>query len=167
MGLLSQYMCERAQGTRHAIVIDPADQTPDIAANRALAAAHAGSQMILVGGSSDTDMENVHATIVAIKEALELVTWASSQDSDSVEDPNQIRLLERCLCRPHCRLANQLVGQRFLQGFRMPFPILVQVYQIPAKGPQSLERTVRSPYYRTTSIRTSDNRQSLSTIPYS
>ena len=74
MGLLSQYMCERAQGTRHAIVIDPADQTPDIAANRALAAAHAGSQMILVGGSSDTDMENVHATIVAIKEALELVT---------------------------------------------------------------------------------------------
>ena len=80
MGLLSRYMCERAQGTRHAIVIDPADQSPDVAANRALAAANAGSQMILVGGSSDTDMENVHATIVSIKEALELVTWASSQD---------------------------------------------------------------------------------------
>ena len=73
MGLLSRYMCERAQGTRHAIVIDPADQSPDVAANRALAAANAGSQMILVGGSSDTDMENVHATIVSIKEALELV----------------------------------------------------------------------------------------------
>ena len=83
MGAVSEYMCNRAQGTRHAIVIDPADQTPEIAANRALAAAHAGSKMILVGGSSDTDMDNVHATIVAIKEALELVTWAASQDSDA------------------------------------------------------------------------------------
>tara|TARA_B100000945_G_scaffold291141_1_gene265440 strand:+ start:2878 stop:3678 length:801 start_codon:yes stop_codon:yes gene_type:complete len=90
MGLLSQYMCERTHGTRHAIVIDPADQSPDVAANRALAAAHAGSRMILVGGSTDTDMENVHATIVAIKEALELVTWAASQDSDSDDDPSQL-----------------------------------------------------------------------------
>ena len=90
MGLLSQYMSERGKGTRHAIVIDPADQSPDVAANRALAAANAGSRMILVGGSSDTDMENVHATVVSIKEALELVTWASSQDSDSDENPSQI-----------------------------------------------------------------------------
>ena len=82
MGVVGEYMCDRTSGTRHAIVIDPADQTPEIAANRALAAAHAGSSMILVGGSSDTDMDNVHATIVAIKEALELVTWAASQDSD-------------------------------------------------------------------------------------
>ena len=83
-------MSERGKGTRHAIVIDPADQSPNVAANRALAAANAGSRMILVGGSSDTDMENVHATIVSIKEALELVTWASSQDSDSDENPSQI-----------------------------------------------------------------------------
>ena len=82
MGVVGEYMCDRTSGTRHAIVIDPADQTPEIAANRALAAAHAGSSMILVGGSSATDMDNVHATIVAIKEALELVTWAASQDSD-------------------------------------------------------------------------------------
>ena len=82
MGVVGEYMCDRTSGTRHAIVIDPADQTPEIAANRALAAAHAGSSMILVGGSTDTDMDNVHATIVAIKEALELVTWAASQDSD-------------------------------------------------------------------------------------
>ena len=81
MGEIGEYMCDRTSGTRHAILIDPADQTPEIAANRALAAAHAGSSMILVGGSSDTDMDNVHATIVAIKEALELVTWAASQDS--------------------------------------------------------------------------------------
>ncbi|MED5273549.1 MAG: phosphoglycerol geranylgeranyltransferase [Candidatus Thermoplasmatota archaeon] len=90
MGLVSEYMCERTHGTRHAIVIDPADQTPEIAANRALAAAYAGSRMILVGGSSDTDMENVHATIVAIKEALELVSWAASQDSDLDEDSGKI-----------------------------------------------------------------------------
>ena len=82
MGDVGEYMSDMSQGTRHAIVIDPSDQTPEIAANRALAAAHAGSSMILVGGSSDTDMDNVHATIVAIKEALELVTWAASQDSD-------------------------------------------------------------------------------------
>ena len=89
MGVLSEYMCDTSSGTRHAIVIDPAEQTPDIAANRALAAAHAGSSMILVGGASDTDMENVHATIVAIKEALELATWAASQDSD-MDDSVQI-----------------------------------------------------------------------------
>ena len=89
MGVLADYMCDTSSGTRHAIVIDPADQTPDIADNRALAAAHAGSSMILVGGSSDTDMENVHATIVAIKEALELATWAASQDSD-MDDSVQI-----------------------------------------------------------------------------
>ena len=81
MGEIGEYMCDRTSGTRHAILIDPADQTPEIASNRALAAAHAGSRMILVGGSSDTDMDNVHATIVAIKEALELATWAASQDS--------------------------------------------------------------------------------------
>ena len=90
MGVVGEYMCDRSQGTRHAIVIDPADQTPEVAANRALAAAHAGSRMILVGGSSDTDMDNVHATIVAIKEALELVIWASSQDSDIDGDSGPI-----------------------------------------------------------------------------
>ena len=90
MGVVGEYMCDRTSGTRHAIVIDPADQTPDVAANRALAAANAGSSMILVGGSSGTDMDNVHATIVAIKEALELVTWAASQDSDIDEGAGQI-----------------------------------------------------------------------------
>ncbi|MDG1540922.1 MAG: phosphoglycerol geranylgeranyltransferase [Candidatus Thalassarchaeaceae archaeon] len=90
MGAIGEYMCDRASGTRHAIVIDPADQTPEIAANRALAAAHAGSSMILVGGSSDTDKDNVHATIIAIKEALELVTWAASQDSDIEGHSGQI-----------------------------------------------------------------------------
>ena len=69
--------------TRHGCLIDPADQTPELAAKKAMAAVHAGSSMILVGGSTDTDMKNVHDTVVAIKEALELVDWAMSQDADS------------------------------------------------------------------------------------
>ena len=83
---LHEYVCRPRSGTRHAILIDPADQTPEVAAKRCVAAVSAGSSMILVGGSTDTDMDNVHETILAIKEALELVTWASSQDSDTEED---------------------------------------------------------------------------------
>jgi len=82
---LLEYVCRPGIGTRHAILIDPADQTPEVAAKRCVAAVAAGSRMVLVGGSSDTDMDNVHNTIIAIREALELVTWASSQDSASEE----------------------------------------------------------------------------------
>ena len=75
------YVCDRSGGTRHAILIDPADQSAEVAAKRCVAAVSAGSRMILVGGSSGTDTDNVHDTITAIREALELITWASSQDS--------------------------------------------------------------------------------------
>ena len=83
---LLEYVCRPGTGTRHAILIDPADQNPEVAAKRCVAAVAAGSRMVLVGGSSDTDMENVHDTIISIREALELVTWASSQDSASEEE---------------------------------------------------------------------------------
>ena len=73
---------------RHALLIDPADQEPEIAAKRAIAAALAGSSMILIGGSSGTDNRNVDDTVVAIKEALELVEWASTQHSDSSQNSN-------------------------------------------------------------------------------
>ncbi len=82
-----EHVCDNTKITRHAILIDPADQTPEVAAKRAMAAVAAGSRMVLVGGSSDTDMDNVHRTVVAIQEALELVTWASSQDS-GLEEKN-------------------------------------------------------------------------------
>ena len=82
-----EHVCDNTKITRHAILIDPADQTPDVAAKRAMAAVAAGSRLVLVGGSSDTDMDNVHRTVVAIQEALELVTWASSQDS-GLEEKN-------------------------------------------------------------------------------
>ena len=68
---------------RHALLIDPADQSPDVAAKRAIAAAMAGSSMILIGGSSGTDSDNVDRTVVAIREALELIEWATTQDSDA------------------------------------------------------------------------------------
>jgi len=85
----ADYACSRTGATRHAILIDPADQTPDMAAKRSLAAVAAGSRMVLVGGSSDTDMENVHETVVAIQEALELVEWASTQDAGT-ENPTKV-----------------------------------------------------------------------------
>ena len=89
----TQYVCSDVVGTRHAILIDPADQTPDMAAERCLAAVAAGSSMVLVGGSSGTDMDNVHETVVAIQEALELVTWASTQDADSSAEPQKIPVI--------------------------------------------------------------------------
>jgi len=81
-----RHVADTSGGARHAILIDPADQNPEMAAKRCVAAVSAGSRMVLVGGSTGTDMVNVHNTVVAIKEALELITWASSQDSDLNED---------------------------------------------------------------------------------
>jgi len=68
-------------GASHIILIDPDDATPDVAAQRCVAAVSAGSKMIFVGGSSGTDEDNVHATVVAIQEALELCKWNASQDA--------------------------------------------------------------------------------------
>jgi len=68
-------------GTSHIILIDPDDAPPDVAAQRCVAAVSAGSKMIFVGGSSGTDEDNVHPTVVAIQEALELCKWNASQDA--------------------------------------------------------------------------------------
>ena len=89
----TQYVCSDVAGARHAILIDPADQTPDMAAKRCLAAVAAGSSMVLVGGSSGTDMNNVHETVVAIQEALELVTWASTQDAAHDAEPQKVPVI--------------------------------------------------------------------------
>ena len=58
-------------GSSHIILIDPDDATSDVAAQRCIAAVSAGSRMIFVGGSSGTDEDNVHPTVVAIQEAHE------------------------------------------------------------------------------------------------
>lgn len=78
------YVRENA-GASHVILIDPDDASPDIAAQRCVAAVSAGSKMIFVGGSSGTDEDNVHPTVVAIQEALELCKWNASQDSGLTE----------------------------------------------------------------------------------
>jgi phosphoglycerol geranylgeranyltransferase len=75
---------------QHIILIDPDDASPEIAANRCVAAVSAGSKMIFVGGSTGTDNDNVHDTCVAIQEALELCVWNSSQDSTLSEEDWQI-----------------------------------------------------------------------------
>lgn len=68
-------------GASHIILIDPDDASPDVAAQRCVAAVSAGTKMIFVGGSSGTDEDNVHPTVVAIQEALELCKWNASQDA--------------------------------------------------------------------------------------
>ncbi len=73
-------------GKSHIILIDPDDASPDVAAQRCVAAVAAGSKMVFVGGSSGTDEDNVHQTVVAIQEALELCKWSSSQDAGLSEN---------------------------------------------------------------------------------
>ncbi len=72
-------------GANHIILIDPDDTTPEIAAQRCIAAVSAGSKAIFVGGSTGTDTENVHSTCEAIQEALELCKWNASQDANESE----------------------------------------------------------------------------------
>ena len=66
-----EYLCSFSSPS-HILVIDPDDQTPDMAAKRAIACVLAGTKCIFVGGSTAIDGAPVHDTIVAIQEALEL-----------------------------------------------------------------------------------------------
>lgn len=84
-GTVLQKVCNRAAGVRHITLIDPAKQSPDLAAKRAMVAVECGSKMIFVGGSTDTPDAVVHATCVAIQEAFELRMFAASQDPNSEE----------------------------------------------------------------------------------
>ena len=73
------------EGARHITLIDPAKQSPDIAAQRAMLAVECGSKMVFVGGSTDTPDDVVHATCTAIQEAFELRMFAASQDPSGDE----------------------------------------------------------------------------------
>ena len=72
-------MAAREHGPRLAILVDPAKQSAEEAAERAMAAVGAGARMVLVGGSTGTTGTSVAATVEAIQEALELRIWAASQ----------------------------------------------------------------------------------------
>ena len=75
-----------SKGARHITLIDPAKQTADVAAQRAMIAVECGSSMVFVGGSTDTPDDVVHATCAAIQEALELRMFAASQDPTGEEN---------------------------------------------------------------------------------
>ena len=87
-----EYLCSFSSPS-HILVIDPDDQTPDMAAKRAIACVLAGTKCIFVGGSTAIDGAPVHDTIVAIQEALELCKWNATQDSDMSEDDWNIPVL--------------------------------------------------------------------------
>ena len=79
-------VCRPTDGARHITLIDPAKQSAEVAAQRAMVAVECGSSMIFVGGSTDTPDDVVHATCTAIQEAFELRMFAASQDPESEED---------------------------------------------------------------------------------
>ena len=83
---LLSYVRDGSRGAGHVILIDPNLQSQEEAAKRAVAAVSAGSRMVFVGGSTGTDGDNVHATVVSIQEALELCSWNASQDAGMSED---------------------------------------------------------------------------------
>ena len=73
-------------GPRHALLIDPGKQEVELAARRALVAVERGTRLILVGGSTDTPDDVVHATCTAIQDALDLAAMAASQNPEGDED---------------------------------------------------------------------------------
>lgn len=77
----------------HILVIDPDDQTPEMAAKRSIACVLAGTRCIFVGGSTAIDGTPVHDTVVAIQESLELCKWNATQDSEASEEDWNIPVL--------------------------------------------------------------------------
>lgn len=62
------------KGTMHMTLLDPDKQTPEEAAAIALHCKNAGTDAIMIGGSTGITTENVDATAVAIKKATGLPT---------------------------------------------------------------------------------------------
>jgi len=86
------YMTKQISSCRHILLIDPANQSPDDAAKMAMIASEAGTSAIFVGGSTNTSDNIVHDTVIAIKEGLELVAFAASQNP-STEDSEIIPII--------------------------------------------------------------------------
>lgn len=84
-GTVLAKVCRPSSTARHITLIDPAKQTADVAAQRAMVAVECGSKMVFVGGSTDTPDKVVHETCTAIQEAFELRMFAASQDPESDE----------------------------------------------------------------------------------
>jgi phosphoglycerol geranylgeranyltransferase len=70
-GELLNWFCE-SDTPRHATLFDPANQSPEEAALKAKIVVEVGSKLILIGGSTDTPSDLVHATVVAIKKVVDV-----------------------------------------------------------------------------------------------
>ena len=72
---VKDHILERiAKGTIHLTLIDPDKQTPKVAADIAKRAESAGTDAIMIGGSTNVTLENLDATVKAIKEICKLPT---------------------------------------------------------------------------------------------
>jgi len=68
-----EYLVERrSKGRLHMTLLDPEKQTPEEAGKLAAEAAQAGTDAIMVGGSTGVTQDKVDATVLAIKEAAKL-----------------------------------------------------------------------------------------------
>jgi phosphoglycerol geranylgeranyltransferase len=89
---VKQYLLDRMKnGTIHLTLIDPDKQTPEEAAEIALKVRNAGTDAIMIGGSTGVTRENLDATAKAVKESAELPTiyfpagpQALSKEVDSI-----------------------------------------------------------------------------------
>ena len=75
-----QYLSNNNGKTRHATLIDPEKQTPEQASKIIQIAIEAGTELILIGGST-TNANSVEETVETIQEIMELQQWATTQNN--------------------------------------------------------------------------------------
>lgn len=81
-----EYISLKTSKTRHATLIDPANQTPNEASRMAEAAIEAGTNLIMIGGSTETPHNVVEETVDAIQEIFELRCWSATQNIEANEE---------------------------------------------------------------------------------
>ncbi|RAH14058.1 MAG: geranylgeranylglyceryl/heptaprenylglyceryl phosphate synthase [Methanobacteriota archaeon] len=80
------------KSTRHATLIDPEKQSPEEASMICQTAIEAGTDLILIGGST-TDKSSVDRTVEVIQETMELQHWASTQNGIFDEQKTTVPVL--------------------------------------------------------------------------
>ncbi len=86
LGSVLEYISSKSSKTRHATLIDPANQTPSHAAKIVEVAVESGTSLIMVGGSTETPHDIVEETVNAIQEILELRCWSATQNIEANEE---------------------------------------------------------------------------------
>jgi len=75
-----EYLLDNNGNTKHATLIDPEKQSPDQASKIVQIAIEAGTDLILIGGST-TNKTSVEKTVEIIQEVMELQQWATTQNN--------------------------------------------------------------------------------------